>query len=208
MASFDYIARYYDFLSELVFGQNLNRAKKCFFHKYPPNSEILLMGGGTGAVLNELLQMLPEATIDYIEPSAVMIKVAKKRLKKELTERINFIYGDHLAIPAGRKYDIVTSFFVLDCLKQKDASNFGKRITDHLKETGIWLFADFYGDKNIFHRGLIWCMYRFFNITTRIQATVLPDFEALFRELNFQCKEEQHFLSGLIRSKTLIRKMQ
>lgn len=208
MPSFDSIARYYDFLSELVFGQNLNHAKKCFFHQCSADSKILLMGGGTGAILNELLQLLPQATIDFIEPSAQMIAVAKKKLKKELSDRVNFICGDHLSVPAGRKYDIVTTFFVLDCLKQRDASRFSKIITEHLKETGTWLFADFYGEKNIFHGGLVWLMYRFFSVTTRIQATVLPDFEMLFRELNFHCKEEKHFLSGLIRSKTLIRKLQ
>ncbi len=208
MASFDFIAYYYDFLSELVFGQNLNRAKKHFLYNCSSDSKILLMGGGTGAILNELLQLLPKTTIDYVEPSAKMISIAKKKLKSELSTRINFICGNHLSIPTDRKYDVVTSFFVMDCLKQKDASQFSRTVTGHLKESGVWLFADFYGERNILHKALIWLMYRFFNITARIQATVLPDFELLFSELNFQCKEEQHFLSGLIRSKVLIRKLQ
>lgn len=205
MASFNSIAPYYDSLSELVFGNNLNKAKKHFIHQLPPNSKILLIAGGTGAILNELLQLLPEAVVDYVEPSEKMIAIAKKKVRKELLNRIHFICGDHHAIPENKEYDAVTSFFVLDCFNHQEAVEFSKAVTSCLKRNGAWLFADFF-TQNSFHRLLVWSMYRFFRVTAKISASRLPDYECVFRELNFQCCSETDFLSGLIRSKILNRK--
>jgi ubiquinone/menaquinone biosynthesis C-methylase UbiE len=55
--NFDFIAPYYDFLSKLIFGKRLRIAQTSLLSKIPRHQRILLVGGGTGWILPELLQI-------------------------------------------------------------------------------------------------------------------------------------------------------
>ena len=205
-SNFNLIAPVYDPLAHLVYGNNLIRAKKEFFQKIPPGARILLMGGGTGNILNDIFENNPSLQIDFVEPSHAMIRIARKRLQGKFQTRVNFICGDHRSIPAGISYNAVTSFFVLDCFKQEEAFEFCKAITAGLEQNGTWLFADFFYTENKLQRGLIWFMYRFFRTVANIPANKLPDYNALMEQLNFRMIDERYFLKGLIRSQILQRR--
>src|SRR4030095_10803606 len=127
--TFDYIAPFYDALAVTVFGNNLRMAKKHSRHLLPHKGNLLLMGGGTGNILNDLLASHDQIRIDFIEPSQKMLAIAKRRLKRRFEERVNFIHGNHRNIPSGAGYDAVTSFFVIDCLKQDESMEFAKATT-------------------------------------------------------------------------------
>lgn len=202
-SNFNFIAPFYDQLAYLIYGDNLLEAKKAFFPLIPPDANVLLMGAGTGNILNDLFEKNPTVQIDFVEPSRAMIRIAQKRLLEKFQRQVNFICGDHHAIPAGKRYHVVTSFFVLDCFKQGEALEFGKAITSGLEQNGLWLFADFFYTKNKLQRGLIWFMYRFFRVTANISADKLPDYNALMERLNFKVTGEKILLKGLIRSQIL-----
>jgi len=203
--SFDFVAPVYDFLAYIVYGRNLIRAKKAFIHLVPSNANLLLMGGGTGNILNYLLEKNPSVTVDFVEPSRAMIRIAQKNLEQRFRSKVNFICGDHRAIPPDKMYDAVTSFFVIDCFQQHEALEFARTITGPLKENGWWLFADFFYTPSMFRRALIWFMYRFFRLVAGISARQLPDYNQLFKQLNFTEKYQEPFLGGLIRSKAFCR---
>ncbi len=204
-ANFNLIAPVYDMLSSMVYGNNLIEAKKAFLDQIPEHGWVLLMGGGTGNILNQIFEKKPGIHIDFVDSSAGMIRLAKKHLKKEYHNRINFICGDHHAIPTQKSYDVVTSFFVIDCFQQKEALEFAKAITDGLKEEGRWLFADFFYTEQWLQRWLIAFMYRCFKIVSNISARRLPDYDALFESEHFKMISEKSFLSGLIRSRIYLR---
>ena len=203
--NFNFIAPIYDPLAFLVYGNNLIDAKKIFFEKIPSHARLLLMGGGTGNILNDLLKKKPDIIVDFVEASSGMMKIATKNLKKEFQPRVNFITGDHHSIPKDVQYDVITSFFVIDCFKQQDAVEFARAITSVLKHDGIWLFTDFFGTGKFYHRVLLWSMYRFFRVVSRIPTIKLPDYAAIFKEVKFTVREEKRFLNGLIRSLLLER---
>jgi len=203
--NFNFIAPVYDSLAFLVYGNNLIRAKKIFLQEIPARAQILLMGGGTGNILNDLIEKNPEVHVDFVEPSTAMIRIAEKNLKEKFRSRVNFISGNHLAIPSGVQYDAVTSFFVVDCFPQEDAIEFTTAITSSLKSNGLWLFADFFDTGKFHHRAMLWFMYRFFRTVAGIPASQLPDYAAIFRAVKFSVKEEKKFLNGLIRSLMLRR---
>jgi ubiquinone/menaquinone biosynthesis C-methylase UbiE len=200
-ASFDNIAPWYDALSFIVYGNNLIRAKKQFIRLVPQSGRLLLMGGGTGNILNDLLENRKGLVIDFIDSSPRMLAIAEKNLDIKFQRQVNFICGTHHAIPPATGYDIITTFFVLDCMKQDDAFEFAATINSQLNKEGTWLFADFFYTKNIFQRLLLWFMYRFFRAVAGIPASELPDYDSIFETLNFCEKERKDFLNGFIRSK-------
>ncbi len=159
------------------------------------------MGGGTGNILNELLSEREELMVDFIDPSEKMVGIAEEKLKINFRNQVRFICGDHRNIPAKTEYDAVTSFFVIDCMKQKTAEEFAEAITKQLKQNGMWLFADFFQTQNYLQKGILWFMYRFFRITARIAASELPDYNRIVNSIKFKEVADKKFLGGFVQSK-------
>ena len=199
--TFDYIAPFYDTLAFMVYGNNLRKAKMEFFQLLPQQGRLLLMGGGTGTMLDEILATRNQLIIDYVEASSKMITIARKNSNPLYHSQINFITGNHLQIPQGITYDAVTSFFVIDCMNQSTATAFAASIVTPLKNGGLFLFADFFHTGNVFKEYLLWFMYRFFRLTAGIQAAILPDYNTIFDKLPLQEISSKNFLNGFIRSK-------
>lgn len=201
--TFDYIAPYYDALATIVYGKKLSGAKKEFIPLLPHQGRLLLMGGGTGNILNYILTIHDHLTIDYVEASASMVTIAKKKLYTSFSSRVTFIVGNHHSIPQDITYDAASAFFVIDCMQQGTATEFMHAITLSLKSKGLFLFSDFFYTNNIFQRSLLWFMYRFFRVTTGIAAEELPDYDMLFRELKEV--ERKKFLRGFIQSRVYVK---
>jgi len=197
--NYNRIASFYDLLVKIIYGNKLYNAKKHFLPAIKNGSHVLMIGGGTGDVLNELLQK-PSITVDFIEPSSGMIRQAEKKLPPEYNSRVHFIRGTVESIPPGTVYDTVITSFVFDLFKEHDALAFGKTIYPYLKKGGTWLLTDFFKTKNMFQRFILWLMYRFFKITTKIGANDVPGYEKIFQELNLLKKEEYRVMNGFVKS--------
>jgi tRNA (cmo5U34)-methyltransferase len=204
-ASFNRIAPIYDQLSFLVFRNRLIEAKKAFVSFIPRNSRVLLMGGGTGNILNFILSSDSSVIIDFVDPSSKMISIARKNLHTDFQPQVNFICGDETSIPAGIAYDVSSSFFVMDCFIQENALAFAKAITASLKQNGIWLFADFFDSGNVTHRFIVKSMYQFFRIVAGIESSKLPEYEKVFQQSGFNAVNEKEFMNGLVKSIVLKR---
>ncbi|MEO8146283.1 MAG: class I SAM-dependent methyltransferase [Bacteroidia bacterium] len=201
MSNFNHIASIYDMLARLIFGSNLYNAKIHFLNVIKHGSNILIIGGGTGDILNKLLTSTQNTVVDFIEPSQGMIKNARQNLLPEFVNRVNFINDNHNIITHHKQYDVVMAFFIFDIFKQDEALLISKKINDSLKENGLWLFADFFYTENYFQRCLIWLMYRFFKITTGISANKLPDYDVIFKQLKVALTHEKYFMKGLVKAR-------
>ena len=164
---------------------------------------MLILGGGNGIILNELMEKVKGVKVDFVEPSEKFIAIAEKKLKPEFRGRIHFIHGDHRAIPANKTYDCFSTFFVVDCFTEEEAFSFCSNAASHLPSGGMWLFADFISTPNIFHRALIWFMYRFFRVVSGISGNHLPDYYFIFQTLSFKEEASRKFYGGMIESKCL-----
>jgi ubiquinone/menaquinone biosynthesis C-methylase UbiE len=204
--SFDPLAPFYDLLARTMFGRKLFRAKTFFVPHLQPYKTLLIMGGGTGEAVNFILNSHPQLEITFIEPSIGMMKKAQQRLDEDLQSRIHFIHGNQFDIPAKTSYDGITLFFVMDTMKNKTNEIFMKELCSHLKLNGIILFADFFQTKNHRRNFLTWIMYRFFRITTRMEATSLPDYNQIFTANTLSVVSAMSWQNGYIRSMVLQKK--
>ena len=138
---FDAIAPYYDRLSRLVFGQSLIRAQTHFLHKINSNSRILVLGGGTGWWLKDLLRQTPSCKIVYVEPSVRMLKLAMEATGND--PRITFIKGTHGFLPIGEKFDAVIAFCFFDLFSSRMLPNVVEKIVKCIQPNGLLLVTDF-----------------------------------------------------------------
>src|SRR5690606_15253584 len=130
---FDRIAFCYDFLKKTVFGAKLDKAAVEFLSYMPDNASVLIIGGGTGEILAELLKSTSTRKITYLEYSHKMIAAAKRRIKNfhdanvDLPE-IHFIEGSLENLNSEETFDVVFTPFVLDVIERDALDRFIRAI--------------------------------------------------------------------------------
>lgn len=193
---FDRLAPVYRLLTQVTFGDALTKAQCHFIHHLKPDDRILILGGGDGSFLKTLLASHPKLQIDYIDISPRMIALAKQ--KKPSGSHVNFIVGTENNIP-NTDYSVVITNFYLDLFTDKTLKRIIEKINHHLQPHARWFVTDFVNEK-WWHGFMLWIMYRFFRITTGIEAKRLPDWQVLLEESKMLKVESTSFYSGFIKS--------
>lgn len=174
---FDYIAPVYDGLAALVFGNRLRRAQEYFLPEITTASHVLIMGGGTGHILQTLAGLNRAMEIYYVEASARMLHRARRRATHPLT--IHWIQGTQDDIPAGLSFDVIITPFFLDMFDH-ELPVVMNRLEQHTHADTRWLATDFVQHR-WWHGLMLRVMYIFFGWTTGLSTRRLPAWEQYFK---------------------------
>ena len=191
------IARYYDQLVRLVFGNSLSKAQTYFFDKISHTSVVLVVGGGTGWWLKEFLQSNPRCRICYVEQSEEMLKLAKKAAGGDC--RISFRMGNEDSITERSEYDAIILFCFLDIFSEPDLRMVVEKIKASAKPNARWLITDFVESEK-WHSILLFIMYRFFKLATGLKNQNLPDWNGVLLQTGLVQLDYKLFFRGLIKS--------
>lgn len=201
-SDFGRVAWFYDALSAVVFGPALRQAQQAALAGLPAGSpRVLILGGGTGWVLGEVLRRRPAATVLYLEASAEMLRRARTRLSQEFPSyqaQVDFRLGTEQQLKPTESFDAVLTFFVLDCIAPAALGPAPHRLNEALRPGGHWLLAEFSPPRHWWQRGLLGAMYAFFQLTARLQVRQLPDYDAALRALGLQPGPAMHFFGGAV----------
>jgi ubiquinone/menaquinone biosynthesis C-methylase UbiE len=201
MNNFDAVARYYDPLAQIVFGDSIVKAQTHFLDLIEPSSNVLILGGGTGWMLDELNRKQKRINIWYIELSIEMLSMARKRNVSSL--KVHFIYGSEKNIPEDVLFDAVITNFFLDLFTQDKLKAVIDIIHPSLKQNGVWFVSDFVNGR-WWHKILLWVMYRFFKLTAGISASELPQWERVMKRAGYEIYS--HFFFGSFIKSSVFRK--
>jgi ubiquinone/menaquinone biosynthesis C-methylase UbiE len=186
-SSYNRIAPFYDGLAKMIFGNTIMDSQKFLIAAIPPNSAVLIIGGGTGWILEEIAKIHSKGLkITYIELSEKMIKLSERKDFGE--NKVFFINQAIQDVVLNETFDVVITPFVIDNFSTATADVLFKKIDKSLVSDAIWLFADFQiGETNtLWKKAFLKLMYIFFKISCNIQATHLPDTSALFEKYGFE----------------------
>lgn len=185
------IAKFYDVLSRIVFGRSIIKAQQYLIQLISENNKVLIVGGGTGWILEEISKLHKKnITIVYVEKSAAMIALAKKRNYKNIS--LTFIEAAIESCNLTKQFDVILTAFFFDNFKNDKILFVFKKLDAALKQNGIWLYADFVNDKSnkkLWQQFLLKTMYLFFRLTTNIETEQLIDMRSCFE------KKYQQFFS-------------
>lgn len=181
-SGFDLLAPIYDSLARFVFGKSIVDSQTWYLDKIPDDSRVLILGGGTGWLLEELQKRNSSCTVCYIEISKKMIERARSR---ELKSTVHFIQGTEEDIPASQKFDVVITNFYLDLFSEKTLKEVVDRINSHTTASTLWIVTDFVNGGKWWHKLMLKTMYLFFNVTCRIDANHLSDWADQLRLLGW-----------------------
>jgi len=190
-------AWFYDTLARIIFGKAINKSQTCFFKKIDPGSSILIIGGGTGWILDEIAQRQSDGLeIVYVEKSSKMINAARKRLTG--LNKVLFVNKAIENSKLDKSFDIVITSFFFDSLSNSTIDTVFEKLAINLSPGGIWLYSDFINTRKLWHKLLLGLMYQFFKIVCKIEAGNLPDLALRFKKYNLDLIEEKSFYGNFI----------
>ncbi len=195
---YDNAAPFYDQLSRLVFGSSLLMAQRWLVQHIPPSASILIVGGGTGIILEEIAAIHGcGLAIDYIEIAPKMM--ARARRRQCANNRVNFIEAAVQDVDfAVKEYDVVITAFLFDSFTEQRMQTVFSAIDRALTRDGRWFYSDFVDTGKPLHKMLLWSMYSFFRLLGSIQVSQLPGINTCFTRHYYKRTASQTYRNGFI----------
>jgi ubiquinone/menaquinone biosynthesis C-methylase UbiE len=193
MMNCDSIARVYRWIEYAAFGPVLQRTRLHWLEQLGGARRVLLLGDGDGRFLSRFASRHPSAEVHYIDSSARMLDLARRRIRRAALpnpDRVIFTHGNALiAVPPGQEYDLVVSHFFLDCFDEPGLSQLAAHIGPHLAPNVTWVVSDFREPRHGL-RALVFCfylrmMFLFFRYTSALETRRLADYCVFLNRLGF-----------------------
>lgn len=204
-ANFNRVARFYDALAGVVFGRAQRRAQQAALQAglplAPAAPRVLVLGGGGGWVLTELLHQCPAAQVLYLETSGAMLARTQARLRRlapSAVGQVEFRLGSEQALGPAEQFDVVVTFFVLDCFTLAEFPGALARLRAARRPGALWLVADFQPPRTWWQRQLLRLMYLFFRFTVGLRAQQLPPWPTALRDLGLQIRHQSSYYGDFI----------
>lgn len=209
-SGFSRTAFFYDALARLVYGKSLQQAQLALLPAIPPQARVLVIGGGSGWILEQLLQTHKHLDILYLDAAPAMLQRAQQkyaRLSHAHTCTVRFRLGTEKSLEPQEQFDVLFTPFLLDLFPPQRLHQLMTRLAQALDPKGKWLFADFWPVKSPpprWQRLLIRSMYTFFGLISGVQARQLPDYQKHFTQLHYKEKYSQSFFHGMVQAKVFV----
>ena len=199
-ANYNNSAWFYDGLARLVYGKALVNAQVYLLNHIPKNSNILIVGGGTGWILEKLAKIHPSGlTITYVEVAPRMMALSQKR--DTGNNWMVFINDAVEKVELRSDNDVVITPFLLDNFTEDNLDKLFNHMHRSLKKGGLWLNASFQLKGKWWQGILVKTMFVFFKVVCGIEASKLPRIAKCFEKNGYKLIHQQNFYSGFIGSK-------
>lgn len=196
-ANYNNSAWFYDRLSKLVYGRALIKAQVYLLRFISPASKILIAGGGTGWILEELAKIHPSGLdITYVEISANMTALSQKRKTDQNT--VTFINDAVENVKLLPDFDVVITPFLFDNFVDVTVDSVFSHLHNLLKPGGLWLNADFQLTGRWWQNVLLKSMFIFFRLLCGIEASKLPAIEQRFNTTGYSIIDDKTFFGDFI----------
>ncbi len=205
---FNRLSGTYDLMLRITSGNAILRSQTTLLYTLPKLHRALIIGGGTGSFLIELLKQKEVDHITYLDFSEGMIAQAQKKLKKEFPEslsRIDFVCGTIDDLSIEKKYDAVFTNYFLDLFKEEELDHILTKTYSLLTTGGHWYLTDFAypnqqlsGVQRVAYKGAHQLLYLFFKTICGISGRAIPDYKTKMAALKMKGITEQYFLKKLL----------
>ncbi|WP_420151225.1 class I SAM-dependent methyltransferase [Spirosoma sp.] len=192
--SFNGITPFYDALAFVVFGRTLQRAQLVWLDQIPADASVLIVGGGTGWLLEQVLKQCQPKRVVYLEAAQKMAARASQRMiRRAVPGKVDFRVGDETTLSPEERFDVIMTPFVLDLFAEETLrSQVIPRLRNALEPSGLWLVTDFVSTSLWWQKILLWSMIRFFRLTTSIEATHLADWQRILTDAGLLCQKQAY----------------
>jgi ubiquinone/menaquinone biosynthesis C-methylase UbiE len=199
-ANYNNSAWFYDSLAQIVYGKSLVNSQLYLLNRIPANSKVLIVGGGTGWILEELTSIHPSGLdITYVEIAHNMMALSKKR--NTGNNKITFINDGIENAHLSADFDIVLTPFLLDNFTAQNLTIIFKSIDNLVKPNSLWLNVSFQLTGKWWQQVLLKTMFIFFKVICGIEASKLPGIAEVFEANGYRLMEQKDFFGEFIGAK-------
>ncbi len=195
-ANYDKTSWFYDALSRLVFGRNIIKAQVALLPYITPNASLLIVGGGTGWILEKIAQIHSGLQITYVEVSVNMMALSRKRDCG--SNHVTFINEAIESVTTLNDFDVVLTPYFFSNFKDVEAMSNFAHINGILKHQGTWLNIDFQKVGKRWHSAMLQTMYLFFNLFGAVNNNKLTDMTPVLTESGYKLISAQTFYGNFI----------
>lgn len=205
------MASFYDQLARFIYGAALEQAQLSLLPLLPPQGHVLVIGGGSGWLLEQILKTGRQLDILYIDAAPAMLQRAKQRyahFRQTHQCKVTFRLGTEQTLQPQEQFEVIYTPFLLDLFPPRRLQRLMNKLAFALGQNGSWFFADFWPLQQpppFWQKLLIWGMYAFFGTVSGVKARQLPDYAFHFRALNFQEAYSRSFFKGMVQAKVFVR---
>jgi len=203
-ANYDNTTWFYERLSKLVFGQAQIQAQEYFLDQIQPGASILIIGGGTGQILESLARLHPSGIqITYVEVSAKMMALSRKRhTGKNTMKYITAAIGE---TAFTNSFDVVITAFLFDNFSQESLEHTFPLIDAQVESGALWLNTDFRLTGPLWQKLMLKTMYLFFSLFKAVDVQKPPNVEPVFGQYGYQNKQQKSFYRNFIISQLYVK---
>src|ERR1041385_102172 len=205
--SFDTLAAHYRWMEFVLAGEKLQRCRTAFLDEIPAARHVLLVGEGHGRGLVECRRRFANAAITCVDASGRMLAQSRQRLLRHnpAASPVKYIQADVLTwTPTGHRFDLIVTNFFLDCFRADQLERIIPRLAAATAAETNWLVAYFQtpsaGLKRVRSRLVLWTMYAFFRLLTRLPARNLTAPDGYLRRAGFTLHRRTESEWGLLHS--------
>ncbi|MDT3404465.1 class I SAM-dependent methyltransferase [Mucilaginibacter terrae] len=203
-AGYDNTTWFYESLSKVVFGQAQVKAQEYFLNQIKPQSNLLIIGGGTGQILESINRLHHSGlNIAYVEISPKMMALSRKRNIGQ--NKVEFITDDIARITFTHKFDVVITAFLFDNFSNDALASIFPQIDKWVKQGGIWLNTDFQLTGPLWQKLMLKSMYLFFKLMKAVKVTKLPNTRKVFEQYGYHQTNEKLYYGSFIAARVYTR---
>lgn len=196
-SNYDNAAWFYDRLSRLVYGRALVNAQAALLPLIPPNAKVLVAGGGTGWIIEEITKIHSSGLIIiYVELSENMMKLSKQR--NPGGNKIIYINSPVEEASLNNDVDVVITSFLFDNFLPETFHRVFYYLHRLLKPGALWINTDFQLSGKWWQPLLLKSMYLFFKLLGCMEAKRLTDADPYFKEGSYQILTKKSFFNDFI----------
>jgi len=191
---FEFIAKHYDFLKSLAFGDAIDRSQEHFLLDCPHSVSHLIIGGGSGILLKKVLTRCAPSKLTQVDRSKAMQKLSEESIESEdQSIDCQLLVSDIFDWDTKERFDVIHLPFILDLFSQKECVALLNKIDRLLLPSGQLIVSDFNPQKV----KLKW-LYPIYNWFTPTKNQSLPDFLSLLAQHKYIPLDVKYFKSQRI----------
>lgn len=213
-SGFHYTAPFYDRLAKFVYGNSLQQAQLALLPFLPRQGRLLVIGGGSGWILEQVLQTEKQLDILYLDAAPAMLERARAKYTKFSHPHnctVKFRLGNEQQLQPQEQFDVILTPFLLDLFPPQRLQQLMQKLHTALVPDGLWLLADFWPAQQpppLWQKVLVWGMYMFFGAISGVEARQLPDYGAHFSSFGLSEKYSSSFYGGMVQAKAFANRSQ
>jgi len=200
------LSPYYDLMLQFFMGSCVSRSQTEYLAEVVDRRHALIVGGGTGRFLIDLLVSGFQGRIVYLDLSRGMLERSRQRLQQERpgdADRVEFREGTVDNLRDDERFDLVCTHCFLDLFTPLELTRLMARLDDATSEGVAWICSDFATPEGTFPRRafqatLVRALYEFFGAVCAIAPRRLPPIRECFTALGYEARASRHLAGGIL----------